>query len=72
MSTRFTLRLVVLVVGAFCLAVALLDPPGSERWHLLAVLAAPAVGAALLVPVVRRALSEVLVFATVTFGLFVP
>lgn len=54
MSTRFTLRLVVLVVGAFCLAVALLDPPGSERWHLLAVLAAPAVGAALLVPVVRR------------------
>ncbi len=44
MNTRFTLRLVVLVVAAFCLAVALLNPPGSERWHLLAVLAAPAVG----------------------------
>lgn len=55
MNWRMLLWLAVLVVGAAVLAEVLLSPPSAdERWHLLAILAAPAVVAAALVPVLRR------------------
>lgn len=54
MNVRFTAALVALVGGATILAILLLDPPAAERWHLLAVLGAPAAAAAVLVPVLRR------------------
>lgn len=55
MSWRMLLWLAALVVGAAVLAEVLLSPPtADERWHLLAILAAPAVVAAALVPVLRR------------------
>ena len=59
MNRRLALWLFVLVGGAAALAEVLLSPPSAdERMHLLAILAAPAVVAAALVPVLRRWVSS--------------
>lgn len=59
MSWRLLLWLGALVIGASLLAEVLLAPPTTnERWHLLAVLAAPAIVAAALVPMLRRWVSS--------------
>lgn len=59
MSTRLVLLLSGLVVGASLLAEVLLDPPSAdERVHLIVILAAPAVIAAALVPMLRRWVSS--------------
>ncbi|MCE9622090.1 MAG: HAMP domain-containing histidine kinase [Actinomycetia bacterium] len=59
MSWRLLLWLGALVIGAVVLAELLLEPPTTnERWHLIAVLAAPAVVAAALVPMLRRWVSS--------------
>ena len=59
MSARLVLWLAVLVVGASVLAELLLQPPdGGERLHLIVILAAPAVVAAALVPLLRRWVSS--------------
>lgn len=48
-----------LVIGAALMAEVLLAPPtADERWHLLAILAGPAVVAAALVPMLRRWVSS--------------
>lgn len=59
MSIRLLLWLAGLVVGASLLAELLLQPPdGGERLHLIVILAAPAVVAAALVPLLRRWVSS--------------
>ena len=58
MSWRLLLWFGALVIGAALLAEVLLAPPTTERWHLLAVLAAPAIVAAALVPMLRRWVSS--------------
>ncbi len=59
MNARLVLWLTGLVVGAALLAEWLLQPAdGSERLHLLVILAAPAVVAAALVPLLRRWVSS--------------
>lgn len=59
MSARFIAALAALVVGAALLAEVLLRPPTTdERMHLLAILAAPAVVTAALVPLLRRWVSR--------------
>ena len=55
MNWRLIAWLTALVLGAAAMAEVLLAPPTTdERWHLLAILAAPAVVTAALVPVLRR------------------
>ncbi len=55
MSTRFVVWLTALVAGAAVLAEVLLRPTsGGDRLHLVAILAAPAIVAAALVPLLRR------------------
>jgi two-component system sensor histidine kinase BaeS len=59
MSWRLVLWLSVLVAGAAVLAEVLLAPTtADDRWHLLAILAAPAVVTAALVPMLRRWVSS--------------
>ena len=59
MNRRLALWLVALVAGAAALAQVLLTPPSTrEQMHLLAILAAPAVVTAALVPVLRRWVSS--------------
>ncbi len=59
MSARLLLWLTGLVLGAIVLAEVLLQPPnGDERLHLIIILAAPAVVAAALVPLLRRWVSS--------------
>lgn len=59
MSTRLVLWLAGLVMGASLLAELLLQPPdGGERLHLFVILAAPAIVAAALVPLLRRWVSS--------------
>jgi two-component system, OmpR family, sensor histidine kinase BaeS len=55
MNVRVVAWLCALVGGAALLAEALLSPPNAgERWHLLAILAAPAVVTVALLPLLRR------------------
>jgi len=55
MSWRLVLWMSLLVAGAAVLAELLLAPPtAAERWHLLAILAAPAIITAALVPLLGR------------------
>ena len=59
MNLRLAIWLLVLVAGAGALAEVLLSPPSAdERMHLLVILAAPAVVAAALVPLLRRWVSS--------------
>jgi signal transduction histidine kinase len=59
MSTRLLLWLAGLVAGASLLAELLLRPAdGGERLHLIVILAAPAIVAAALVPLLRRWVSS--------------
>jgi two-component system sensor histidine kinase BaeS len=59
MSLRLVVWLTGLVLSAAILAELLLQPPNSgERWHLLLILAAPALVAAALVPVLQRWVSS--------------
>lgn len=59
MNWRLALWLTALVVGAGTLAEWLLAPAtADDRWHLLAILTAPAVVAAALVPLLRRWVSS--------------
>jgi len=59
MTVRLAAWLSALVLGAALLAELLLRPPNSgERWHLLIILAAPALVAAVLVPVLQRWVSS--------------
>jgi two-component system sensor histidine kinase BaeS len=59
MNGRLLAWLGALVVGAAVFAELLLSPPtADERWHLLAILAAPAVVTAALVPLLRRWVSS--------------
>ncbi len=59
MSARLVVWLAGLVLGASLLAELLLRPPdGGERLHLIVILAAPAVVAAALVPLLRRWVSS--------------
>lgn len=59
MNWRLIGWLTALVLGAAALAEVLLEPPNAdERWHLLAILAAPAVVTAAMVPVLRRWVSS--------------
>lgn len=59
MNVRLFAWLAALVLGAAVFAEILLSPPNSdERWHLLAILAAPAVVTAALVPLLRRWVSS--------------
>ncbi|MDO8361635.1 MAG: HAMP domain-containing sensor histidine kinase [Actinomycetota bacterium] len=59
MNRRLLLWLAAVVAGAALLAEVLLPPPDSgERWHLLAILGAPAVVTAALVPLLRKWVSS--------------
>lgn len=59
MSGRLLLWLAALVVGAALLAEVLLSPAtAGDRWHLLAILAAPAIVTAALVPLLGRWVSS--------------
>lgn len=59
MNWRLVLWLAALVVGAAVLAEVLLAPATpDDRWHLLLILAAPAVVTAALVPLLRRWVSS--------------
>ena len=59
MNLRLFAWLAALVFGAAVFAEILLSPPTTdERWHLLAILAAPAVVTAALVPLLRRWVSS--------------
>lgn len=59
MNWRLLLWLGAWVLAAALLAEVLLAPPTTaERWHLIAVLAAPAIVAAALVPLLRRWVSS--------------
>ena len=59
MNWRLIGWLAALVLGAAVLAEVLLVPPtADERWHMLAILGAPAVVTAALVPVLRRWVSS--------------
>lgn len=59
MNWRLLAWLGALVLGAAVFAEILLSPPtADERWHLLAILAAPAVVTAALVPLLRRWVSS--------------
>ncbi len=59
MTWRLAAWLGVIVVGAATFAELLLAPPNAdERWHLLAILAAPALVTAALLPLLRRWVSS--------------
>lgn len=59
MNWRLVLWLAALVAGAAVLAELLLSPATTDdRWHLLAILAAPAMVTAALVPLLRRWVSS--------------
>jgi two-component system sensor histidine kinase BaeS len=59
MTVRLAAWLSALVLGAALLAELLLRPPnGAERWHLIVILAAPALVAAALVPLLQRWVSS--------------
>ena len=59
MNARLLVWLGALVLGAAVFAEILLSPPtADDRWHLLAILAAPAVVTATLVPLLRRWVSS--------------
>ncbi|MEQ1702748.1 MAG: HAMP domain-containing sensor histidine kinase [Ilumatobacteraceae bacterium] len=59
MNVRLFAWLSALVLGAAVFAEILLSPPtADERWHLLAILAAPAVVTAAVVPLLRRWVSS--------------
>lgn len=59
MNARLAFWLLALVAGAGALAEVLLSPPSAdERMHLLVILAAPALVAAALVPLLRRWVSS--------------
>ena len=59
MNWRLVLWLGALVIGAAVLAEVLLAPASStDRWHLLVILAAPAIVTAAMVPMLRRWVSS--------------